>query len=57
MCSKGFWGGIMAGAVLGAAVGMLADPINDKQHRKIKSSANHMFKTIGAVIDGVMDSM
>ncbi|MBO5008530.1 MAG: YtxH domain-containing protein [Clostridia bacterium] len=57
MCSKGFLGGIVTGALLGAAVGMLADPISDKQHRKIKSSASHMFKTIGAVIDGVMDSM
>lgn len=57
MCSKGFLGGIACGAVLGAALGMLADPINDKQHRKMKNSANHMFKTIGTVIDGIMENM
>lgn len=57
MCSKGFLGGIACGAVLGAALGMLADPINDKQHRKMRNSANHMFKTIGTVIDGIMENM
>ncbi len=57
MVSKGFLGGVACGAVIGAAIGMLADPINDKQHKKICSSANHMFKTIGTVIDGIMESM
>ena len=57
MNGKGFWGGLACGAILGAAMGMLADPINDKAHRKMKSSANNMFKTIGTVIDSVMESM
>lgn len=57
MCAKGFFGGLVAGAAVGAAVGMLADPINDKQHKKLKSTTNHMFKTIGTVIDSVMESM
>ena len=57
MMSKGFLGGIACGAVIGAAIGMLADPINDKQHRKMRNSANHMFKTIGTVLDGIMESM
>ena len=54
---KGFLGGIACGAVIGAAIGMLADPMSDKQHKKIKSSANHMFKTIGSVIDSIMETM
>jgi gas vesicle protein len=57
MRSKGFWGGIIAGTMIGAAIGMLADPINDKQHKKINTSASHMFKTIGAVVDGIMSNM
>jgi len=54
---KGFLGGMACGAILGATIGMLADPINDKQHRKMKSCANSMFRTIGTVIDSVMENM
>ncbi len=57
MSGKGFLGGLACGAILGAAVGMLADPINDKQHKKMKCSANSMFKTIGTVIDGLIENM
>ncbi len=57
MMGKGFLGGLACGAIIGAAVGMLADPMSDKQHKRLKSSANHMFKTIGSVIDSVMENM
>jgi gas vesicle protein len=57
MSSKGFWGGLACGAILGAAMGMLADPINDKQHKKLMSGANTMFRTIGSMIDGLIDNM
>ena len=40
----------------GFAVGMMVDPINDKQHRKIKRQTGNMFKTIGSVVDSVMDN-
>jgi len=52
-----FIGGIVCGAVVGAAVGMLMDPISDKQHKKLKSSAGHMFKTIGSVIDSLVENI
>ncbi len=55
--SKKFWGGIICGAVVGATIGMLADPISDRQHRKMKSCANNLFKTIGSVMDSVMENM
>ena len=54
--TKGFASGILAGAVIGAAVGMMVDPITDKQHRKIKRPTGNMFKTIGSVVDSVMDN-
>ncbi len=54
---KGFLGGIACGAIIGAAVGMLFDPINDRQHRRLKTTANSMFKTLGTVIDSVMENM
>ena len=57
MSTKGFWGGRACGAILGAAMGMIADPINDKQHKKMKATANNMFRTIGTMIDGIMENM
>ena len=57
MNSKGFWGGLACGAIIGAAMGMIADPINDKAHKKMKASANNIFKTIGTVIDSMMETM
>ncbi len=55
--TKKFLGGVICGAVVGAAIGMLADPISDRQHRKMKSCASHLFKTIGSVMDSVMENM
>ena len=57
MSTKGFWGGLACGAILGAAMGMIADPINDKQHKKMKATANNMYRTIGTMIDGIMENM
>ncbi len=54
MSSKGFTTGLIAGAVLGAAVGMIADPVKDKQHKKMMRDKNHMFKMIGSAIDDLM---
>ena len=47
-------GAMAAGVVIGAVVGMMIDPINDKQHKKICKSANNVFKTIGAIVDDVI---
>ncbi len=56
MMSKGFAGGVITGAVLGAALGMFVDPMSDRQHRKIKKQTNNMFKTLGSVVDSIMDN-
>lgn len=50
-----FTGGLITGAVLGAIVGMLADPIKDKKHKQMTKAKNEMFKTVGAAIDNIMD--
>lgn len=52
---KKFAGGLITGAIVGAAMGMIIDPIGDKQHKKMRKTANGMFKTIGSVIDNVVD--
>ncbi|MCI5970073.1 MAG: YtxH domain-containing protein [Clostridia bacterium] len=52
---KGFSCGLITGAILGAAAGMLADPIKDRQHAKMSRKKREMFKAVGDVIDNVMD--
>ena len=54
LSTKGTIGAMAAGIVIGAVVGMMIDPINDKQHKKICKNANNMFKTIGAIVDDVI---
>lgn len=50
-----FTGGLITGALLGAVVGMLADPIKDKRHKQMTKAKNEMFKTVGSAIDNIMD--
>ncbi len=55
MSSNGFIKGMAAGMVLGACAAALADPISDRQHRKMCKKTEGMFKTIGNIIDNAMD--
>lgn len=50
-----FLGGMIAGALVGSAITMAIDPINDKQRRKMHRGASSMFKTMGSVLDAMMD--
>jgi len=54
MSSKGFAAGLVMGAVIGAAVGAIADPVKDKQYKRLKSQKDSMFKTIGGILDDMM---
>lgn len=54
MSTKSVIGATAAGVVIGAIAGMMIDPINDKQHKKIHRCANNMFKTIGTIMDELM---
>lgn len=49
-----FLGGIIAGAIVGSAITMVADPISDRQRRKLYKGTHNMFKTMGTVIDAMM---
>ena len=53
MC-KSFTCGMIVGAVAGAVMGMLADPINDKTHKKMVKEKNNIFRNIGTAIDNVI---
>jgi len=52
---KSIIGAVTAGAVVGVVMGMVLDPINDKQHRRMYRCANNVFKTIGSIIDDVIN--
>ena len=49
-----FLGGVIAGAIVGSAITMVADPISDRQRRKLYKGTHHMFRTMGTVIDAMM---
>lgn len=50
-----FGAGVLTGLVAGAVAGMLADPIKDKDAKKIYGNAGGVFKSIGSVIDSIFD--
>jgi len=50
-----FIGGIVAGAVVGSALTMIMDPLNDKQRRKLHKGTHSMFKTMGTVLDAMLE--
>ncbi len=57
MTGSGFFKGMAAGLVMGATVTMLADPISDKQHKKMSKKSHDMFKNIGGMIDNAIGMM
>lgn len=55
MSKVSFIAGVMSGMVVGTAVGMIVDPMKGKQGRSIKKGAGRAFKTLGSVIDSIID--
>lgn len=53
--NKTFVKGMMTGAAIGAAVGMIMDPIKDKNAKTMKKNTSKAFRTLGSVIDGILD--
>lgn len=49
-----FLGGIIAGALIGSAVTMIADPVSDRDRRRLYRNTHDVFKKMGTVIDTMM---
>ena len=54
MSSGGFLKGMATGALLGACVTMMIDPISDKQRRKLQKKTEGVFRSIGNIIDNAI---
>ncbi len=50
-----FMAGLISGMAMGAVVGMVADPIKDKQSRAMKKGAGKAFRTLGGIIDTIIE--
>ena len=57
MNCKGFFKGMTAGLIIGAAVTMITDPISDRQHKKMSKKTHDVFKNIGSMIDNALGMM
>ncbi|MBQ7036427.1 MAG: YtxH domain-containing protein [Clostridia bacterium] len=47
--------GMITGIVIGAVTGMLMDPIKDKQAKNMKKGATKAFRTLGSIIDTIIE--
>ena len=47
--------GMITGIVIGAATGILMDPIKDKQSKAMKKGASKAFRTLGSIIDTIIE--
>lgn len=44
---KGFTAGLLAGAAVGSLMGMVLDPLKDKDSKKLRQSAGELIDSVG----------
>ena len=47
--------GTLVGFAVGAAVGVMTDPLFDRDRRKISKKTEGIFRNIGSVMDNIID--
>lgn len=52
--ASGFLKGAAAGMVIGAAAMMIADPLSDRERRKLVRKTEGVFKSMGGIIDNAI---
>mgnify|MGYP000007795137 FL=1 len=50
-----FLKGTLVGFAVGAAVGVMTDPLSDRERRKISKKTEGIFRNIGSVMDNIID--
>lgn len=55
MSKAGFVTGIVTGMAMGVGATMLVNPMDERDRKKIKKNASHVFTAIGSVADHVID--
>lgn len=57
MNTGAFVKGMLAGAVIGMGVTMVANPMDERDKRRLAKRTNRVFTTIGSIADNVLDVM
>ena len=47
--------GTLVGFAVGAAVGVMTDPLSDRERRKISKKTEGIFRNISSVMDNIID--
>lgn len=47
--------GTLVGFAVGATVGVMTDPLSDRERRKISKKTEGIFRNIGSVMDNIID--
>ena len=53
MSTGGFIKGLVAGAAIGAAMGVLFDPVKDRDRKCMKKRVSRMMKNAGSILDTI----
>ena len=57
MNTGSFVKGMVTGAVIGMGISMVANPIDERDRRRIAKKISKLFTTIGSIADNVIDVM
>jgi gas vesicle protein len=57
MNTGSFIKGMVTGAVIGMGISMVANPIDERDRRRLAKKTSKMFTTIGSIADNVLDVM
>ena len=55
--TSSFFKGVTAGLVIGTGITMLANPITDKQRKKLIRKTEGVFRNLGGMIDNAIGMM
>lgn len=57
MNTGSFIKGMVTGAVIGMGISMVANPMDERDRRRLSKKTSKVFTTIGSIADNVLDVM